>query len=181
MGFLDSVTSAVNRGTASMQRTGRSAQLKMQISDLMKQRKEMAAQLGANLYEATKDDPVLRQGREALYDAIAQIDLNRAAMEAEVAELEAAAQAQQQAAMMYRCHKCGSSVNATDMFCSGCGTPVQEIIAAATAAAVAPVAVAGPSKTCASCGAQMAIDDMFCMTCGAKVQVEETAPEAPTA
>lgn len=178
MGFLDSVTSAVNRGTASVQRTGRSTQLKMQASELLKQRKEMAAQLGANLYEATKDDPAMRQGREALYDAIANVDAQRIAIEQEIAQIEAAAQAQQQAAMVYRCHKCGSTVQATDLFCSGCGTPIQEILAA-IAPAAAPVAVAGPSKTCASCGAPMGIDDMFCMTCGARA--EAPAPEAAPA
>ena len=181
MGFLDSVSNAVSRGVAGAQRTSRSTQLKLQLNDLIKQRKEMAAQLGANLYEATKEDPALRQGREPLYDAIANIDLQRAAIEEEIAQIEAEALASQQAAIVYRCPRCGSSVQATDMFCSGCGTPIQEIVAASQSyAPIPPYAAIPGGKTCAVCGAPMGADDKFCMSCGSMVAapISDPIPEA---
>lgn len=59
-------------------RTGNTIKLKAQMSEAMKRRQTLAAQLGASLYEATKDDPELRAGREAIYDGIAAIDAERA-------------------------------------------------------------------------------------------------------
>ena len=78
MGFLDDVSASLNRGVNAVGRSGKAAQIKLQMSELLKQRKDMAAQLGASLYDVTKDNPELRAGREALYDGIAKIDADRA-------------------------------------------------------------------------------------------------------
>ena len=164
MGFMDNVTSVVNRGTASVQRTGRSAQLKMQLNDLMKRRRELAAQLGASLYEDTKEMEQLRQGREALFDGIADIDAQRAQVQSELDQLENKAVAQQVAATTYRCPRCGTGVPATDFFCSGCGLPIAEVAQQANQAPAAP----DSGIACAKCGAPMAEDDVFCMACGNK-------------
>lgn len=82
----------------------------------MKRRQALAAQLGASLYDATKDDPTFRAGREAIYDGIAAIDAERAGYQAEIDRIEAEAQA---AAVRYTCPFCGSSVAVSDLFCSG--------------------------------------------------------------
>ena len=70
MSFLESVQSTFNRGVAAAGRTTDSVKLKGQMSDANKRRQSLAAQLGASLYDLTKDDPSFRQGREALYDVI---------------------------------------------------------------------------------------------------------------
>ena len=175
MGFLDNVTSVVNRGTASVQRTGRTAQLKMQLNDLMKQRRDLAAQLGASLYDTVKDMPEMRQGREPLFDGIAGIDDKRVAIEAEIAQIEADAAAQQASAMTYKCPRCGFDIPATDLFCSGCGMPIAEVKAAipepAPDAAMPVDETDGPK--CSSCGASLNEGDAFCTSCGTKVEQPE--------
>lgn len=165
MGFLDNVTSAVNRGTASVGRASRSTQLKMQLSDLMKQRKDMCAQLGASLYDDTKDNADLRKGREPLFDAIANVDLQRASIEAEIESLETLAVQQNVAFSNYKCPRCGSTVAGSDMFCGGCGMPIAEVMAAYQQPATMPAA--GPK--CPTCGAPMNAGDVFCMSCGSRV------------
>ena len=175
MGFLDNVTSVVNRGTASVQRTGRTTQLKMQLNELIKQRRDLAAQLGASLYDVVKDIPEMREGREPIFEGIEGIDKQRADIEAEIAQLEADAAAQLDAATTYKCPKCGYSVGSADLFCSGCGLPIAEVRAASTASA--PVADAAPTgPACLACGAPLNEDDAFCMMCGAKVE-KAPAPE----
>ena len=165
MGFLDNLTTAVNRGTASVQRSGRSVQLKMQLNDLAKERRDLAAQLGASLYDVVKDDPALREGREPLFDGIAAIDQRRAAITAEIEEIEAENAAQAAARMTYQCPQCGAPVAGDDLFCSGCGLGIAEIRAAYEQPVMMPEAAAA---YCASCGAPMAEDDLFCMNCGAR-------------
>ena len=169
MGFLDNVTSAVNRGTASVGRASRSTQLKMQLNDLVKQRQGMCAQLGASLYDVTKDNAQLRAGREPLFDAIANVDVQRAAIEAELASLEQLAAQQNVAYSYYKCPRCGTSVAGTDMFCGGCGMPITEVMAGGQQpAAAAPAPAAATGTACAKCGAPMNPGDVFCMSCGAR-------------
>ena len=172
MGLFDNVTSAVNRGTESAGRAAEKMRLKTQINEINKRRQQLAAQLGATLYDATKDDPQYRSGREALYDGIGACDAERAAAQAKIDELDAMAQAATAAATTYRCVVCGAAMAGDDLFCSGCGTPADQArpVAAATSAPLT-----GPR--CAQCDAPMAEGDMFCMACGARVQegiVEET-------
>lgn len=59
------------------------------MADALKRRQGLAAQLGASLYEITKDNAELRQGREGLFDGIAAIDGERARLQAEIDQLEA--------------------------------------------------------------------------------------------
>lgn len=167
MGFLDNVASAVNRGTASVQRSGKTAQLKMQMNELMKQRRDLAAQLGASVYDTVKDMPEIRKGRETIFLSIEDVDKQRSEIEAQIAQIEAEAAAQQEASTTYACPKCGSQVLATDMFCSGCGMPIEEVKAAA-GAVDGRESSDGPQ--CPKCGAVLDEDDVFCMSCGAKIE-----------
>lgn len=177
MGFLDNVTSVVNRGTASVQRGGRSVQLKMQLNELVKERRDLAAQLGASLYNAVKDNEELREGREPLFDGIAAIDQRRATIEAEIEELEAAAAAQAAARETYICPSCSTTVAGDDLFCSGCGMPIAEVKAAQVQQSPFAQEPAASMASCAACGEPMAAGDMFCMHCGAKVgQASEPVP-----
>lgn len=166
MGFLDNVTSAVNRGTAAAGRGADKIKLNARISELNKQRQNLAAQLGASLYEATRNDSALRAGREALYDGIAQVDAEREACKAQIAALDAQANAAANAAAGFNCAICGAHMSGADLFCSGCGTPADKARAAAPASA--PSAVSG--AVCASCGAPLGPEDVFCMSCGTKVE-----------
>lgn len=175
MGFLDNVTSAVNRGTAAAGRGADKIKLNARISELNKQRQNLAAQLGASLYEATRNDASLRAGREALYDGIAQLDAERDVCKSQIAALDAQSNAAANAAAGFNCAVCGAHMSGADLFCSGCGTPADKARAAAPAVAPAAPEV-GTGLTCASCGAPLNAGDVFCMSCGTKVG--ESAPSA---
>ena len=185
MGFLDSIQSSINRGAAAANRTATTMQLKTQMNEALKRRQSLAAQLGASLYEATRNDPALRAGREALYDGIAQCDTERAQCQAQIDQIEQASQAAAAAASYYVCPFCGSHVGAADMFCSGCGKPMDQIKAALAAqnpaaGGAAPGAVMGAAPagpTCPQCGAPIHAGDAFCMSCGAHLD-DGDAPAA---
>ena len=177
MGFLDSVQSTFNRGVAAAGRTSDQVRLKGQMNDANKRRQNLAAQLGASLYEITKDDPQLRAGRESLYDGIAAIDAERVQIQAELDRLEREAQAAQIAATHFACPFCGFQLSANDVFCSSCGKSMTEIQAVLSAAQTgAPANWGGP--TCPSCGAPMNPGDMFCMSCGHKLDAPAATPSA---
>lgn len=139
MGLFDNVQQAMNRGVATAGRTANSTKLKMQQADIARQRKELAAQLGAALYEATKDDAALRAGREQLYDGIANLDKQSAEIDAQLRQIaeQAAAEAQaaqakaqaraaaQQATSGPRCPSCGAPIGEGDLFCMSCGTKIE--------------------------------------------------------
>lgn len=175
MSFFDDLQNSINRGVAGANRTGNTIKLKAQLSEAMKRRQTLAAQLGASLYDATKDDPTLRAGREAIYDGIAAIDAERAGYQAEIDCIEAEAQAVQAAAVRYTCPFCGSSVAASDLFCSGCGKPMAEIEAEITkrrtnGIATTAASSASSAATCPQCGFFINEGDAFCMNCGAKLE-----------
>ena len=183
MSFFDDLQNSINRGVAGANRTGNTLKLKAQLSEAMKRRQTLAAQLGASLYDVTKDDPTFRAGREAIYDGIAAIDDERAGYQAEIDRIEAEAQAAQAAAVRYTCPFCGSSVAASDLFCSGCGKPMAEIEAEITKQRTGGIATAAASSassvaTCPQCGFFINEGDMFCMGCGAKLEsVSKPEPE----
>lgn len=168
MGILDNITSTVNRGTESAGRAAEKLKLKNQIGEINKRRQQLAAQLGASLYEATKDAPELRAGREALYDGIAACDAERADAQRKIDELDAMSQAASAAAATFRCSVCGATMGGGDLFCSGCGTP-----AAQARAAGAPAS----GIACEACGAVMNEGDAFCMSCGARAVTDAMADE----
>ena len=169
MGFLDSLQSSVNRGMAATGRATSTMKLKAQMSEALKRRQALAAQLGASLYDVTKDDANLRAGREALYDGIAACDAERAQCQVEIERLEAESAAATAANSYYVCPFCGSHVVTTDLFCSGCGKPMAEITAALSAqqqTPAAPVAPVSGAAACPQCGAPVNAGDAFCMSCG---------------
>ncbi len=171
MGIFDDARAAVNRGTATAERTTRKFKLQSQLNDLNKHRQGLAAQLGASLYEATRSDENLRSGRESLYDGIAACDEKRAELLAQIARIDEETATAQSALHFFVCGVCGARVSEADMFCSGCGTPAAQARAAAQPIQVAPAGVtAGPA--CPSCGAPVAVGDMFCMGCGTKLTQE---------
>ena len=175
MGFLDSISSTVNRGVAGAGRATNTMKLKSQISEITRKRSALAAQLGASLYDVTKDDANFRTGREQLYDGIAALDKERDDCQAEIARIEAEADAAAQAARVYICPQCGGKVAEGDLFCSGCGMPADQVKAAAAAAAPQ----SEESVFCPKCGAPITAGDTFCMNCGAKIEAPGT--EAPGA
>ena len=164
MGIFDNVTSTINRSTAAAGRAAETVKIKARISEVTKRRHQLSAQLGAALYEETRGNEQMRVGREALYDGIAACDAERAECQRQLAEIEAQAASQAEAARTYVCPTCGSSVGAMDMFCSGCGAS-REVILAQAAPAVPTVQA---TEFCSSCGAPVGEHDAFCMSCGAK-------------
>ncbi|MEE1373696.1 MAG: zinc ribbon domain-containing protein [Parolsenella sp.] len=184
MGFLDSLQSSVNSATAAASRATSTLKLKSQMSEALKRRQGYAAQLGASLYEATKDNPELRAGREALFDGIAACDAERAQLQAQIDQIEAEAAAAEAAASYYVCPFCHSRVGATDLFCMGCGKPMAEIQAALAQQQVAAAPAPQPQAagaTCPQCGAPVNPGDAFCMSCGCKLGAPAPAPApAPT-
>lgn len=165
MSILDNMTSAMNRGADSVGRATEKTRLKGQLSDINKRRQNLAAQLGASLYEATKNDPNMRVGRESLYDSIAALDTEREAIQLKINEIDAVNVAAATAAATFKCTVCGATMSGSDVFCSGCGTPAEQARPQNVAVSSTPVA----EKACPNCGAPMAADDMFCMSCGTKI------------
>lgn len=164
MGFLDNVTSAVNRGTAAAGRGAAKIKLNARIGELNKQRQSLAAQLGASLYEATRGDAALVAGREALYEGIARVDAEREQCQRQIAAIDEQAAAAATAAVGFTCAVCGAHMTGADLFCSGCGAPADK------ARAQVPPATAVPAGlVCTSCGAALGEGDLFCMACGTKV------------
>lgn len=172
--------------------------LEEQIIELNRRRAEIAAELGASLYEATKDDAVLRQGREALYDGIAACDSECEACRAEIERIEEAEKAAAEAAAavvveetsvevadvnaVVNCVICGTAIQPDDAFCCGCGTPVDKARPQAVEAATTESA----SLICVVCGTAMQPGDAFCCGCGTSVdkalsQGDASAAPAPEA
>lgn len=177
MGFLDNVQSTFNRGVTAAGRTTDTVRLKAQMADALKRRQNLAAQLGANLYDLTRDDPTFRAGREALYDGIAAVDAERTQIQSALDRIEREAQAAQSAATSVLCPFCGAQLSATDVFCSGCGKPMTEIEAARNAAQQPAPAVSVDGPTCPACGSPMNVGDLFCMNCGHKLDAPASMPE----
>ncbi len=183
MGFLDNISNVANRATSAAGRTSRKAQLKVQLGDINRQRQDLAAQLGASLYDITRDNPEFRNGRETLYDGIADLDSRRAAIEAELSTIEDEAAAARIAATTYNCTQCGTTVHADSTFCTGCGKPLAEIVqeinervaaiynesSQAAQTAQAAQTVEQPGLKCSSCGAAIEEGDLFCQSCGTKL------------
>ena len=161
MSLFDSVTAAVSRGTESAGRVAEKVRINSKLNEINKRRQQMAAQLGASLYLVTKDNTAFRDGREALYDGISSCDVEREQLQMRIAQLDSMSEA----AEIFNCAVCGVKMSDGDLFCSGCGTPVEK------ARAVTALSMQSPASTvfCGSCGAPMAADDAFCMSCGAKV------------
>lgn len=182
MGFLDNLSDTFNSAASATSRGAKTVKLKSQIGEVNKRRADFAAQLGASLYDATKDYDKFRIGRENLYDGIAECDRQREQLQREVAQLEAEAAAESQSQKTYTCQQCGNTVRDTDAFCSGCGKSVSEIKAECKAAedAEAQRRAAEVANTiiCPHCGAKAKIGDTFCLTCGKKLEGNEAeAPE----
>lgn len=127
MGFLDDIQSSFNRGMAATSRATSSVKLKAQMADALHRRQQLAAQLGASLYEATKDNPEFTAGREALYDGIAACDAERARYQEQIDQIEAEASEAAQIEASLTCPFCGARVGVGDLFCSGCGKPLDEV------------------------------------------------------
>ena len=177
MGFLDNVKDVALRGKDAAERKGRETQLKLQLNDLVKQRKDLAAQLGASLYDEVKDKPEFLVGREGLFDAMKSVDDQRAGIEAELTKIEeeaaAAAAAARAAQVPLNCPQCGAALNENDRFCTLCGTAVAEYIAAQKEAALnPPVPEVQPTipRFCTECGNSLLEGAQFCTKCGAKVE-----------
>lgn len=170
MGIMDDVTGAMRRGTSAAERTARSTKLKADLREVNKRRQNLAAQLGASLYDATREDAAFREGRGELYRGIAQCDDERDQISRALQALQDAAAAEEAARQSFTCAVCGAQVRGGDLFCSGCGTPAEQ------ARAVQPsCATADAGLRCATCGAPLKADYAFCMECGTPVQL---APEA---
>lgn len=179
MSFLDSLQNSVNNATAAAGRATSTLKLKNQMSEALKRRQGYAAQLGASLYEVTKDNPELRAGREALFDGIAACDTERAQIQAQIDQIEAEAAAAEAAASYYVCPFCHSRVGATDLFCMGCGKSMAEIQAALAQQQAAAAPASQPQATgaaCPQCGAPVNPGDAFCMSCGCKLSAPAPAP-----
>jgi hypothetical protein len=156
MGILDNIQSGLNKGVASTSRATRSLQLKGSLSTLDKQRAEQLAQLGASLYEQTRNDLVIRGSREAIYAAIEALDTQRAAVLEELTLLEQANQQQQMASQKIPCPNCGKPIPANSAFCVGCGASISQVHISA--------------GQCSNCGSPLAPGVAFCTACGTPIQ-----------
>ena len=148
-------------------REARIAELRNRMAEATKRRERFCAQLGSSLYEATRENPILRMGREELYDGIAQCDAEREAFQRRIDEIGAEEQAARAASQGYECPRCHFKLNAQDRFCSGCGLPIAEVIAGQ-----ASLQPAGnhANPHCPTCGGVVNEEDAFSMHCGAALK-----------
>ena len=166
MGILDDIASVMSGGAASVERSMNVSRLKRQLDELAVSRHDLLAQLGEGVLPTVKNDPLLRERFAELLDVIERVDSQRAALQAELANVEAR-MAQERAAMaVYDCPKCGRRVMGTQAFCTGCGTPTSVI---KEAMEEADAAIQGKElPTCYNCGARLVEGDLFCSQCGTR-------------
>lgn len=165
MGLLDDAKATISRGTAAAERTAKTLTLKNRIDGLQKQRRDLVAQIGASLYEVTKDIEEFREGRESIYEAIYKCDKEKNECQSRIDELEA----ESRAASLVECHKCGDKVSSSDAFCWSCGSPVDKDINNSVESKISPEDAT--VFRCEKCSSPVADDDAFCMKCGAKLIV----------
>lgn len=183
MGAINDTQAFVSQGLAGANSDMESMRLKDQMSGALNRRQQYVAELGASLYEATKDDSMMRSGREDLYDGIAAIDQELERIQAQLDDIERQAEDTAQAAVSIACPFCHTRMEATDMFCSGCGKPMSEVqarLAAAETAGSAPVNPDGNQHAvpvCPACNSVVREGDAFCMYCGARLDSSATDPD----
>ncbi|MGI6536092.1 MAG: zinc ribbon domain-containing protein [Eggerthellaceae bacterium] len=116
-----------NPWTRSKQPTAaeRAEELRIRSDELATKRTNLAADLGALVYEETKTNPRARQGREVLYDGIASIDREQAEIAEELKQLDARHRREDEPVPLY-CPFCGKPVTAEAVFCPQCGTRLQQ-------------------------------------------------------
>ena len=140
MGFLDDLQETLNRGASVTAKTANVLKLKAQIADLNSQRRNLCSGLGAALYDRTKGDVAFTSGLEDFYKGIENCDERIADLQKQVEQVEASGPVRPGRGSRYMktCATCGYSLNATDVFCSRCGTPVPHDAAAGAQATPGP-------------------------------------------
>ena len=171
MGFFDDIQGAVDRGMSTMERGVEIAKINARMREINQQRINLAAQLGACLYERTKNDPSFTEGLETLYSGIARLDSERIEAQAMIEQLQNQPQQKAPARQLVTCPTCGSFCDPTDMFCCGCGAKVADFAAGSAASAAAG------TYYCPKCSAPFEEGDAFCMSCGARLASELPAAE----
>ena len=171
MGFFDDIQGAVDRGMSTMERGVEIAKINARMRETNQQRSNLAAQLGACLYERTKNDPSFTEGLETLYSGIARLDSERIEAQAMIEQLQNQPQQKAPARQLVTCPTCGSFCDPTDMFCCGCGAKVADFAAGSAASAAAG------TYYCPKCSAPFEEGDAFCMSCGARLASELPAAE----
>ncbi|MDO4183394.1 MAG: hypothetical protein Q4E12_07320 [Coriobacteriia bacterium] len=83
-GILNSISSASGKCAQCVDVVVKIAQIKSQMTQVVKRRKHLIEPLGTALYEVSKDHPAMRKGHEAAYNAIAECDKQLALLEAQV-------------------------------------------------------------------------------------------------
>ncbi|WP_165043191.1 MULTISPECIES: zinc ribbon domain-containing protein [unclassified Adlercreutzia] len=175
MNLLDSMSAALSRGTNVADRAAKNLKYEVRLREITRERQSLAAQLGASLYEDTKDDPDMRAGRERLYDGIAALDIEREQVRAQIANL--AEQAQTEAQQSPLCPFCGSRVAGDHLFCSGCGRSIDDI----RAAWFAQAAAAEPAPTPAASAPEGGAPTADAPTTADPIEVEATIVDNPRA
>lgn len=169
MGIFDDTRASISRGTAAAERTVKSLALKNRINEIQKRRRDLAAQLGASLYEVTKDKGEFHEGRESIYEAISLCDAERDDCQCQIEKLEAEFKAAQQG----NCPNCGAKVSFLDSFCWSCGKPINKDQLASKSQGT--VLYDFSAAKCAICNSPVAVDDSFCMKCGTDISGNQKA------
>ena len=178
--FMDDIQDAVGRGTSAMQKGSRKTQLRLQLNDLARRRRDAVAELGASIYGTVANTPELLAGREELVANIANIDAQKQSIQDEIAQIEAEQADFRRASQKMRCPNCGAEISVASKFCIGCGMSMEDIKAAQAMAANAAAAAAGV-LVCHKCGTEVSAGDSFCMGCGIPVdQIKAAAKAAMT-
>ena len=166
MSFFDDVSDMVNSGAAAVQKASKIAPLRFQIGDIDRQRRELATQLGESILANPVSASLVKPAYEDLFASIEELAAQRAAIEEEIAKIEAEAEAaeKKQEPSIEKCASCGGPIGENDKFCCTCGAPVMR-----EESEPEPEPEPAPNAFCTECGSPVKHTDSFCMNCGAKL------------
>ena len=175
MDIIEKVQGAFNKGSSTASRSVEMARQKNRLKDISQQRTRLTAQLGAVLYEKTKDDPSWTSGLQELYSEIAKLDEDRDSVNAQIQSLTAQEQAEENLAHTFSCPSCGTTCSFADHYCMGCGQPIDD--AKPSPSAERPI----QNLICPICGNDVEPEDSFCMSCGGALQRKVNSAASPSA
>lgn len=135
MGVFDDLSNVFGKAQAQATRIADTASVKFKLSEAERKRRDCMARLGESLYGEVRENPSLREGREALLADIAQHDADCVQLRSELDRI--AKEAAEAKASAYACPVCGGTLVAGARFCPTCGAQMQPPASAGQCAAEA--------------------------------------------
>lgn len=124
MGIFNDITGVFNKGVEGAGRFADATSFKFRLGELERKRRNLAADLGENLYEMAAANPVLSAGCEQIIADIKACDDEAAQIKLEMERIARESSAARTQAVLYSCPTCGATLSTGARFCHVCGTPI---------------------------------------------------------